>query len=137
MRLFSIFLIALCLAGCGLVYKQNIQQGNVLNDEDLEQLSEGLTKRQVLVLLGSPSVQSPFHADRWDYVSTFSRRGGKPHKRKLTLHFDDDRLVEVSGNYLDHEELTLAAIENVRAMGEEVEARPAQPQPIPGPQPSP
>ena len=137
MRLFTSFLLAVCLAGCGLIYKQNIQQGNVLDEDDIEQLSEGLTKRQVLVLLGSPSVQSPFHSDRWDYVSTFARRGGKPIKHQLTLKFENDRLVEMSGNYLDQDELSLAAVEDVRAMEGEIEGTPVLTEPIPDPQPQP
>ena len=102
------------LAGCGLVYKQDIQQGNVLDTDDVAELNEGMTKRQVLVLLGSPSVQSPFHADRWDYMNTYARRGGKPEKRVLTLHFESDRLVAMEGNYLDEEDIASRALDDLQ-----------------------
>lgn len=110
-RIAAILALALMLGACGLVYKQNIQQGNVLESEDIEQLDHGMTKRQVLVLLGSPSVQSPFHADRWDYVSTFARRGRDPEKRYLTLEFEDERLIAFHGDYLEDGEIEDATID--------------------------
>jgi outer membrane protein assembly factor BamE len=48
------------MTGCGLVYKQDIQQGNVLDSDDVGELSEGMTKRQVQLLLGSPSITVRF-----------------------------------------------------------------------------
>lgn len=93
--------MALLLGGCNIVYKQNIQQGNVLEEDDLEQLEVGMTRRQVSILLGSPAIQSPFHADRWDYVNSFARRGGDPVRRTLTVEFENDRVARFSGNYLD------------------------------------
>lgn len=102
MRISLTLLLALLLPACGLIYKQDIQQGSALEREDVETLETGMTKRQVLVLLGSPSVHSPFHDDRWDYISTFTRRGGEPQAmRRLSLDFENDRLVAISGDYLD------------------------------------
>jgi len=85
-------------SGCGLIYKQNVQQGNALEQKDLDELYLGMNKRQVLFVLGSPSIHDPFHQQRWDYVQTFSRRGGKMVQRTVTLRFDqDDLLVEMIG----------------------------------------
>lgn len=86
--------------GCNVVYKQNIQQGNVLDREDLDRLETGMTKRQVSVLLGSPAVQSPFHSDRWDYINSFAARGGDAERRTLTIEFENDRVVDFGGSYL-------------------------------------
>jgi outer membrane protein assembly factor BamE (lipoprotein component of BamABCDE complex) len=71
------FLVLLSSAGCGLIYKQNIQQGNALEQEELDELYIGMNQRQVLFVLGTPSIKDPFQPDRWDYVQTFSRRGGE------------------------------------------------------------
>lgn len=106
------------LAGCNLVYKQDIQQGNVLDDDNVAQLETGMTKRQVLVLLGSPSVQSPFHDDRWDYMNTFARRGDKPVKRVLTLRFDQERLASVEGSYLEQDTVAARALREMQAPDE-------------------
>ncbi|MGY6631059.1 MAG: outer membrane protein assembly factor BamE [Wenzhouxiangella sp.] len=114
-RFLTIALLALSLSACGLVYKQDIQQGNVLDEDNVSQLELGMTKRQVTVLLGSPSVQSPFHADRWDYMNTFARRAGSPVKRVLTLRFENDRLASVEGTYLDQDSVAAQALRELQA----------------------
>jgi len=108
----AILMLALLLAGCNIVHKQNIQQGNVLDREDIEQLEPGMTKRQVMVLLGSPAIQSPFHDDRWDYVNSFAPRGGKPERRTLTVEFENGVVKSFGGSYL----------ERGRIAGEDLEA---------------
>ena len=95
--LFFIVFVTLVCNGCGFIYKQNIQQGNAIEQEDLDELYQGMNKRQVLFVLGTPSVMDPFHQDRWDYVQTFSRRGGNIVKRTVTLRFENDLLTEILG----------------------------------------
>lgn len=95
--LITMLLATAVLSGCGLIYKQNIQQGNAIEQEDLDELYIGMNQRQVLFVLGTPSVKDPFHQDRWDYVQTFSRRGGDPVMRTVTLRFDNGLLSEIIG----------------------------------------
>jgi len=83
--------------GCKLIYKQNVQQGNAHEQEDLDQIQLGMTKKQVAYLLGTPAVVDPFHHDRWDYISMLSRRGGEPVRRLVTLKFENDVLVSTDG----------------------------------------
>jgi outer membrane protein assembly factor BamE len=113
-RLIICAFLAVGLSACGIVYKQDVQQGNVLDEDDVSQLDIGMTKRQVMVLLGSPSVQSPFHENRWDYVNTYSRRGGTPRKRTLTLRFEDNRLASVEGSYLDQDSVAAQALRELQ-----------------------
>lgn len=93
--------LSLVMAGCSLVYKPNIQQGNVLEQTQVDQLKPGMSKEQVLALMGSPSVASPFDQDRWDYVTTQQKRGGKITKKALTLFFANGTLTRTEGNILD------------------------------------
>jgi len=105
----------LSLTACGaLVYKQDIQQGNVLDQDDVAQLETGMTKRQVQVLLGTPSINSPFHSDRWDYMNTYARRSGNLEKRVLTLYFEDNALASIEGNYLDEESMASEALDELQ-----------------------
>ena len=83
--------------GCKLIYKQNVQQGNAHEQEDLDQIQLGMSKKQVAYLLGTPAVQDPFHKDRWDYISMLSRRGGEPVRRLVTLTFENDALIATDG----------------------------------------
>lgn len=95
--LFCIVFTLFAASGCGLIYKQNIQQGNAIEQDDLDELYEGMNRRQVLFVLGTPSIMDPFQKDRWDYVQTFSRRGNDPVQRTVTLRFEDDLLTEIIG----------------------------------------
>jgi outer membrane protein assembly factor BamE len=96
--LFIALLAVLTLnTGCKLIYKQNVQQGNAHEQDDLDQVELGMSKKQVSYLLGTPAVHDPFHQDRWDYVSMLSRRGGEPVRRLVTLTFENDLLVATDG----------------------------------------
>lgn len=95
--MFSLMLITFASTGCNLIYKQNIQQGNAIEQDDLDELYIGMNRRQVLFVLGTPSIKDPFNQDRWDYVQTFSRRGGAMVQRTVTLKFTDGLLSDIVG----------------------------------------
>jgi outer membrane protein assembly factor BamE len=84
----AIFISMLALgtgvAAGGCVYRPNIQQGNLLKVEDVDQVTAGMTRSQVRYLLGTPMLADPFDPQRWDYIYTL-RRG---HSRKIDrAHF--------------------------------------------------
>ena len=87
------------LAGCGLIYKVDVQQGNLFDKATVESLKPGMSKRQVLLVMGSPAVISPFDQDRWDYVSTIRRGRNTMESKDLTLYFKDEALVKIDGDY--------------------------------------
>ena len=81
-------------AGC--VYRIDVQQGNLLDDTDVEEVKIGMTRSQVRFLLGTPMVEDAFHKDRWDYVYYFRRgRSRREEKRWLIVFFDGDKVREV------------------------------------------
>ncbi|MEO6969190.1 MAG: outer membrane protein assembly factor BamE [Rhodanobacteraceae bacterium] len=88
------------LGGCGIIYKSDVQQGNLLDARNVQQLKPGMSKQQVVALLGTPSVTSPFAQSRWDYVATMQKRGGKVLERTLTLYFNNDTLARTDGDFL-------------------------------------
>ena len=97
--IFSIILVTFASTGCNLIYKQNIQQGNAIEQDDLDELYIGMNQRQVLFVLGTPSIKDPFNQDRWDYVQTFSRRGSDLVQRTVTLRFKDGVLSDIDGQH--------------------------------------
>lgn len=108
-KLLLVLLIALFASGCGLLYRQPIYQGNLLDKTAVDQLQEGMDKRQVMTLLGTPSVQDPFHHDRWDYVA--SRRTGRTGPtvvKNMTLWFQNGSLSKWEGEYFPEEDSELA-----------------------------
>lgn len=78
------------------VYQAPLAQGNLLKQEDLDQIEVGMTRNQVRFLLGTPMVDDPFHRDRWDYVYFLKvGRQDASFKRWVTVVFEDDKVAEV------------------------------------------
>ncbi len=92
--------LLVAVSGCRFIYKVDIQQGNLLDQRLVDDLRPGMTKRQVALVLGTPAVESPFRHDRWDYISTYHRRGKRVTRKLLSLTFEDNRLIKIEGNYL-------------------------------------
>lgn len=90
-------LIALtCLSAAGCVYQANLAQGNLLKQDDLDQVEAGMTRNQVRFLLGTPMIDDPFHRERWDYIY-YIRIGRNPatFKRWVSIHFEGDTVREI------------------------------------------
>jgi outer membrane protein assembly factor BamE len=89
-----VLLTGLSLTGC--VYRIDIQQGNLLEQVDIDQIQVGMTRSQVQFLLGTPMVADSFHRDRWDYAYYFRQgRSRDVERRWLVVHFDGDRVARV------------------------------------------
>jgi len=94
----------LLLAGCsnerwGFPYRASVQQGNWITSEQVATLQVGMSREQVRFVLGSPTLASVLHANRWDYPYTFQAGTGQPQQRRFTVWFDDaDRLAHWQGD---------------------------------------
>lgn len=108
-KLFALVLVAMFASGCGVLYRQPIYQGNLLDKVGVDQLQTGMDKRQVMTLLGTPSIQDPFHHDRWDYVaSRRTGRSGPSEVKNMTLLFENGALSKWEGEYFPEEDSELA-----------------------------
>jgi len=88
-------LIVLTLSS-GCVYQVDVQQGNKLEEKNIEAIEIGMTRNQVRFLLGTPVTADPFHNDRWDYVYYFRQgRSKTPERRWLIVWFDNDEVREL------------------------------------------
>ncbi|MFP4155648.1 MAG: outer membrane protein assembly factor BamE [Halothiobacillaceae bacterium] len=75
------------------VYQPDIQQGNVLLSDDVDAIRAGMSRNQVRALLGSPSLEPVFDAQRWNYVFYSKPSKKKAFKHLLVIEFDDDGRV--------------------------------------------
>ncbi len=82
------------------VYKISIPQGNIITQDMIDQLRPGMTKRQVIFVMGTPLVRDPFHQDRWDYVYNFQPGGGLRGQERVSVFFVDDQLVNFTGDFV-------------------------------------
>ncbi len=99
MRLFVLLFAAVCLSACGAVgfpgvYRIDVEQGNIVTQEMVDQLQPGMTRRQVRFILGTPLIEDPFNQDRWDYP--YVKRNGRTvlSESRLTVFFDGDTLLK-------------------------------------------
>jgi len=96
-------LVLLLTAGCSSVpsvlYKIDVQQGNVITQEMVDKLKPGMTRSQVRFVLGSALIGDVFHNNRWDYVYRLEQHGMLIEQYKLTVFFEDDKLVQTEGDF--------------------------------------
>lgn len=95
-RLVLMFVLCTTLASAGCVYRASISQGNLIKEEDLDQVTLNMTRSQVRFLLGTPLIDDPFHADRWDYVYYLKvGRNEATFERWVSIFFENDRVSEI------------------------------------------
>ena len=81
------------------LYKIDIQQGNVLEQDMINKLRPGMSMDKVKFIMGSPVIIDPFHNDRGEYIFSYQKGGGVREQRHITLHFDDDeKLSHITGD---------------------------------------
>ena len=98
MRVPAIFLLCASLAGCGLVYKIDVQQGNYLTQDAVARLKVGMSKAEVRQALGTPLLADAFHANRWDYYFSNVKGSKAADRKRFSVFFQDDKLVSFAGD---------------------------------------
>ncbi len=81
-----------------LFHRVDVQQGNVVTQDMLARLEHGMDRNKVRSIMGTSLVKDVFNQDRWDYVYTMKPGGEERVERRVTLYFEDDRLVRVAGD---------------------------------------
>ncbi len=90
----SILTASLFLTACD-PHRIDVQQGNKVTPDNFSKLKKGMSRNQVVFVLGSPLLKDPFHQDRWDYIY-YLKPGNKDIKQsRLTLYFDADTLIRI------------------------------------------
>lgn len=97
-----IFLLALLgMSACTFfpgVHKIDIQQGNLVPRESVDQLRPGMTPEQVRFLLGTPLLEDTFSPRRWDYIYRLRVDGELAEARQLRLYFENGKLARIVGD---------------------------------------
>lgn len=87
--------LIMLLAGCG-VYEmphlRTAQQGNLIEEEQAEQLRVGMSKAQVEDIMGSPLRIATFKPERWEYVYTKKNRKAPDNYERLLITFREQRV---------------------------------------------
>jgi outer membrane protein assembly factor BamE len=96
-------------------YRPDIQQGNFVSQEMLDQLKPGMTHDQVKFVLGTPLLTDVFHEDRWDYPFYLARGNGELTTSRVTVYFKDGKVDHFDGGHLPSEKEYIARIAGTAA----------------------
>lgn len=93
-----LIVLVVFLSSC--VYTLDIQQGNILDQKDIDKLRPDLTKNQVVFVLGNPVADDSFSDDMWIYLYTYQSRNDRQDRtNKLILYFEGDKLITAEGDF--------------------------------------
>jgi outer membrane protein assembly factor BamE len=101
----TILVMLLFSTGCStlkrLVYRIDVNQGNYLEQHNLKQLKRGMTKEQVIFLLGTPALRDPFTQDNcWHYLFRRQCAHQVATQNNLKLTFNTQgRLERIEGDF--------------------------------------
>ncbi len=96
-RIVLVVIASFFLLSCG-IYKIDVQQGNLITQDLINQVKPHMTKRQVQYILGTPLTVNPFHKNRWDYIFTNQPGDEERTRQQVSLVFKDDQLVVIDGD---------------------------------------
>ncbi|KUJ00137.1 outer membrane protein assembly factor BamE [Vibrio sp. MEBiC08052] len=98
-------LAILVLSGCSsvtdmLVYRIDINQGNYVDQQEVDQLKFGMTKQQVRYVLGSPMLVENGYPDTWYYIYHHVSGHEDPVQKNLIVKFDKrGSLIHLAGDF--------------------------------------
>lgn len=88
----------LLLAACGNlrfpgVYRIDIEQGNIVDEEMLGNIKSGMTQAQVRFVMGAPQLIDPFDPNHWVYPYRLRRGDGTVVQSRIDLWFDENGVL--------------------------------------------
>lgn len=81
------------------IHRVEVQQGNIITQEMVNQLRPGMTKSQVRFIMGTPLVADSFHQNRWDYYYSVKKSNGDLKREQITVYFSEGKLTNIRGDY--------------------------------------
>lgn len=101
----TLLLLASALfSGCVLFhgYRAPVQQGNVIKTAQLNQLHNGMSKNQVIAIMGTPILTNTFSDNRFNYVYTYQIERQRLHEKRVIVSFDHGRVNHVEKDLAFH-----------------------------------
>lgn len=91
-----VFTLAITLLLSGCVHKMNVQQGNIIEQDKVNQLHTGMSEEEIKSLMGTPVLINTFRDNRVNYIYTNKPGYGAGTEKMVTLLFQDGRLKDIS-----------------------------------------
>ena len=95
---FSLFLVLCSCSGVSFTdwhfpYMMEVQQGTYITDHQFQQLKVGMSKEQVVFVLGYPLSQALFDKNRWDFDYQDYKNNSLKRSYSVTFWFDKNANV--------------------------------------------
>ena len=90
-------LLSVSLCGCGIlfrVHRLDVQQGNIITESMVNKLHKGMSKQQVINVLGQPVLSDLFPGNKLQYVYTWQPGYGKFTEKRLVVTFRHGHVVD-------------------------------------------
>ncbi len=90
-------LVCFNLVGCGKmfrVHRLDVQQGNIITDDMMHHLHKGMSRQQVLKVLGQPVLTTLFENNTLEYVYTWQPGYSDRTEKRLTIDFRNNKVVK-------------------------------------------
>jgi len=92
-----------------------MDQGRLISHEKFQEIDVGLSKEQVIYLIGKPSISSPFLNNQWNYI--YYNNTNVDQAKKLSIHFKNEKVFEILINNktikrLNFEEIDHTSLDN-------------------------
>lgn len=85
--------IAIMISSCSvLTYKDTIYQGNKLDKEKIAKITIGMSKADIIAILGQPNLINPIDENKWAYVYSKEKQSQPKEVESLQLQFKEDKL---------------------------------------------
>lgn len=99
----TLVLTTLAITACSFpgVYKINVQQGNIVTQQMLDELRPGMTKRQVHFVLGTPIAKNIFSHDYESYIYTYVPAEGEATKQIINVYYQNDQYTHHEGQTIE------------------------------------
>lgn len=93
----TIIIVMFATAGCSLIniasYHPDIHQGNYMSTAEILKIKTGMTKYQVVQVLGTPMIKDPFGSNTWYYISSFEASHKAPTQETIKLIFNTKNVL--------------------------------------------
>jgi len=93
-----LILLGTLLSSACTLHKIDVQQGNIVTTDMVNQLKAGMSPKQVRFIMGTPLIIDTFNPNHWIYL--YYLHGGDGHIKQyhLNIEFRDDKLLSFTGD---------------------------------------
>lgn len=97
LRLLLLSFLSICLGACSSIhaYHPTIQQGNIIQESTASQLKIGMSRDQVVALMGEPVAHNLFADNQLAYIYTSKPNRGPLVYKRVIVTLKNDRVVSI------------------------------------------